>query len=1109
MSLSTLADYATRADLRPRDRLACAFDGCARQHKSYHALTKHIQGDHEIDVAELHAHWLHAEAVRERAISRKRFVNHSLELSEAELAHARPWLCEDGSVDEYKVYCLKCKSNKRVWAKRGYAAHVASDHNADATEWLCVSDGALLKNNKPSSVHYRSHSRFTRAIEDLSWDRDLRVEAEAPPTPTELHQLDEPNRSALPDAPPAPASPHQLNDPHLSESLHCASSDALQDGACDGAALPRDTGDGQRHEENERVGGVDLALLSESASELHKLQISITRLADLSNQLAHSDAAAQLNQRELAWIKSAVDVASDHFESLLKKIHEVDNEPTRHVADERSGSLSTSQKLLASLEARAIAELDNGDMDAFERVFNYAEKLRGQLSQPSGCVQERHHPAPQPQPQGQAPHGELMKEIIKLQQGGDSVPVPQVRIAQHALDFDGEKKSRTGWPFGAVPDTIIPGFREYMVPLRVNADTFRESQAMGIKYLFNLLDIDKSNYSDIGLVQALHDQGVLGELVKLRILDTCFSWTLKIMSALKHCIAFMLIQCEQNGFGPARKALSLLRDKTIADTLKACQDKRKEATQARKELEIERLKNYMTREEARSTLSESMADLHAVCRIHEGADALSSFWQRVASINMAWQLTIPGAFGRGGELEGLYESEVVESRKAGKAHVLISRHKTVKKRGKLGRHFTSAMWKGVDHYVSLPPLEGSSSTSDNKPFLRPAKPHMKTAGLYNLLKAGGRVFIPWRTFPRTNLQRKWITSAVRKDENVEKCKEWVAEYNAHLLTTGDSIYHVQGPEDQAAKAKAMMNAFFGSEMEWPSGDQLPQETIEEATARLKEKYGRCACEGDDNDSKSDSDCDSDGDERHVDIKKVKKSLAAARKAKGKRQAMLFTAGNPSVPTPANDAALDTICRDPLAQACGSSGPLPRDINKCDREPHAAACDTERNAELSSDDEDSGPRFADRAHNNEGRGDPGVDATDEDIQPLIDKALDGKRKGEPKCGAGLKRQKAVASGELNVEVSESDQQAILHCQTTSRVRHHYPLIGSEMRFLVYKYRLSHGQDSVTQPDIREVRRILAEGTSKRVNALSIGIDEDQVRGFFRTFLKQLAQPPSTE
>eukprot|EP00959_Pyramimonas_sp_CCMP1952_P454573 9470100-Pyramimonas_sp.AAC.1 len=179
-----------------------------------------------------------------------------------------------------------------------------------------------------------------------------------------------------------------------------------------------------------------------------------------------------------------------------------------------------------------------------------------------------------------------------------------------------------------------------------------------------------------GALQALHDHGALTKLALLPIMQPQFAWTLKIMSAIKHLAAFLNIQCEADGLGPARKAISQLTSTIVTDTLKACNAYRKEARQGRRDLDGSRMKNYMDLDTAKRTLTEAMCDLHAVWTIYKDADSIPPFFQRVASIAMAWAVVIPGTFGRSGELEGLFEEEVLQSRADGKSYVEIKRHKT-------------------------------------------------------------------------------------------------------------------------------------------------------------------------------------------------------------------------------------------------------------------------------------------------------------------------------------------------------------------------------------------------------------------------------------------------
>ena len=47
-------------------------------------------------------------------------------------------------------------------------------------------------------------------------------------------------------------------------------------------------------------------------------------------------------------------------------------------------------------------------------------------------------------------------------------------------------------------------------------------------------------------------------------------------------------------------------------------------------------------------------------------------------------------------------------------------------------------------------------------------------------------------------------------------------------------------EEQAQKTKAMIRAFYGEPVGWPTPEQLPAESAEEAGERLREKFGRAS-----------------------------------------------------------------------------------------------------------------------------------------------------------------------------------------------------------------------------------------------------------------------------
>ncbi|CAK0910251.1 unnamed protein product [Prorocentrum cordatum] len=448
-----------------------------------------------------------------------------------------------------------------------------------------------------------------------------------------------------------------------------------------------------------------------------------------------------------------------------------------------------SYKLLSSLEKRASEMLESGNIpDDFPMIMKHAQDLRSQLA-----LEEKRAPAdsaaaPQQPPQSAQQQDVLLQEIRKRAE------------TRHVT---------------------IDGFREYMLAENVSDDSFTEGHAMGMDYLFFLLDIDATNYSPIGVAQALHYQKILEQLTRLHIMNPIFSWTRKMMNALKHAVSFMLHECDRDEWGPTSRALNLLKSTAVETALKACAARRKEATQARKELDEAHLENYMSLDEARATLTESAIDLRAVRRIREGKESMTFFfWQRVASVAMAWQMVIPGTFGGSGELNGSCENKVLESKAVGYDYVIVNRD-------------------GLLLAALLPPLDGSNCDPETKRFIRPALAHMKGAGMYQLLGTDGGIYCPRRTFPRTSLQRKWVTSAVRKDENQEKCQRVVADFLAHGMGAAEGNYALAGPKVQAFNGKCITKALFGDPVEWPSDDQLlNDETVDEAIDRLQNKCGR-------------------------------------------------------------------------------------------------------------------------------------------------------------------------------------------------------------------------------------------------------------------------------
>ena len=98
---------------------------------------------------------------------------------------------------------------------------------------------------------------------------------------------------------------------------------------------------------------------------------------------------------------------------------------------------------------------------------------------------------------------------------------------------------------------------------------------------------------------------------------------------------------------------------------------------------------------------------------------------------------------------------------------------------------------------------------------------------------------------------------------------------------------------------------------------------------------------------------------------------------------------------------------------------------------------------------------------------------------------------------------VAAREPHVKVCQDDQASIWAYQ--SRQRHgskHFPLTEKAMKFLVSEYRARYGA-ATTAPNNTDMTEIIAKGQMEEVKCLGEEVVVDQVRNFYRQFLKLAA------
>ena len=801
-------------------------------------------------------------------------------------------------------------------------------------------------------------------------------------------------------------------------------------------------------------------------------------------------------------------------------------------------STDGSTALLAALESQATEALGRQDYKLLDYLFEKAERLRNQLNERASARQAATYA-----PSTSRENSKVLDALERLERGGQEVPIPDVKPNEEALNWDGVYKLGSKWPFKATTRKFeIDGLMPYLKDSRRNKKATLVVHQRGLNYAFRLMDVGSENYSDIGVFQAIHDNKIIQALREKPILDLEPTWTRVIATSLSVTADYLLDQCERTPISRhVKHALTLFKKDVIEPWVQDITFKRKEQQLARQMLDQERLKHYMPIEVAKETIKQVMVDLWLVGLIHKDSENISHFMQTVANICMVWIVVVTGTFGRSGELANLTDEEVNEALATARKWLKIVKHKTFKTQGPLGRHLVDGAWTGVKTYKKLPAVL-KAKVRDPEPFLKPACPSHDTVDVYRLLKRGGAVLCPGYTFPRTQLNRKWMSRAVRKDENQAKCAKWVAEWNAHLDETGRDIYDTDrtDPEQQAIKGKHMVDAFFGEEVTWPTAEELPACSKEEASKILWKKYGKHVSTNDeDKAAGEDTEVeDEEGeilDEDSIDNKKEPSAEEGGEGATGD------SPGNGEEQGGADDAAKvgdqnaesekeegesvaevlglgknagNSIVNKEEQDAEGNDEGAPKQDKK--EEDGSASLDAGNNK---SAQDSKAPRsafeydavagqFKKAEHRN-----PRIiehAPLPKYIQPTIQEVVaDSKRKRGPELNRHLERQrtgqsikhtsdeKAGESSKNEDKLSRDDENAIMKHEGHSRQRTpgYMPLTFFEKKYLVLQYRRSHKTGNAL-PDNTEIRQILKDGQASD----DIGKQHDlqNVRTFFRYF-----------
>ena len=396
------------------------------------------------------------------------------------------------------------------------------------------------------------------------------------------------------------------------------------------------------------------------------------------------------------------------------------------------------------------------------------------------------------------------------------VPEPEVALSSEAQDwvYVRDDAFRHLWPLK--PKAIdLSEFHEYITETVGLEMRTANGHVQRATYFLSLFDFP-GDANLMGILAALYRTNIMSRAAKLPILHPERPMTKEVLVSVMHLVEFARLTCNQMDWPRALGNIEKL-SAVFLEPLKARAQKGSKASHERwGEFEAARVANLPPAEINRAGVTSAMIDLQILWEHVKGSGGAASIQARRAANVIMMGLTYCNSFaGRPGEWETLRRDSVEQLIAAGTSTLIMKKHKTAHKHGKLGRHVPPgnlvAMGKCLDIF---PP--------DSAYFFDPAAVGGKGASVRadNLLRKYGRTYTPDYEHPGPTLSRKFFATEADDETDLAKAKAVVAECNAHLGSTADASYVVPKAERVAARSAATFRTYKGEPAPWPSGEEV-------------------------------------------------------------------------------------------------------------------------------------------------------------------------------------------------------------------------------------------------------------------------------------------------
>ena len=131
-------------------------------------------------------------------------------------------------------------------------------------------------------------------------------------------------------------------------------------------------------------------------------------------------------------------------------------------------------------------------------------------------------------------------------------------------------------------------------------------------------------------------------MLQLPVFDFKHSWSAKMMQAFDHCCDHLLIKCEIQRVGEAKRCIQLIKQQLLKPAKKSIIQEKRSRQAAKNELDGARLDAYMPVQFAKGTVREAYFDLYSVWYATRHLKELPTIMRYAANVAMNWIIQIGG-----------------------------------------------------------------------------------------------------------------------------------------------------------------------------------------------------------------------------------------------------------------------------------------------------------------------------------------------------------------------------------------------------------------------------------------------------------------------------------